>query len=90
MSSGATDTRLVLDGLEVSHRDPDGGSHGKPLLSDVSLSVDPGEFVALVGSSGSGKTLTAMSCLRLLPSGLGISGGSIQKGHESRCCAAWP
>lgn len=73
-------TRLVLDGLEVGHKAPDGGSSGKPLLSGVSLSVEPGEFVALVGSSGSGKTLTAMSCLQLLPSGLDITGGSIRLG----------
>ncbi|MGF9647927.1 ABC transporter ATP-binding protein [Pseudarthrobacter oxydans] len=73
-------TRLVLDGLQVSHKTPGAGTSGKPLLSNVSLSVEPGEFVALVGSSGSGKTLTAMSCLQLLPPGLGITGGSVRLG----------
>lgn len=73
-------TRLVLDCLEVGHKAPDGSMHGKPLLSGISLSVEPGEFVALVGSSGSGKTLTALSCLQLLPPGLGITGGSIRLG----------
>ncbi|YCQ22577.1 ABC transporter ATP-binding protein [Arthrobacter sp. Z1-9] len=71
---------LVLDGLQVSHTTSDGGASGRPLLTGVSLSVEPGEFVALVGSSGSGKTLTAMSCLQLLPPGLGITGGSIRLG----------
>jgi len=73
-------THLVLDGLQVSHRTPDAGTSGKPLLSNVSLSVEPGQFVALVGSSGSGKTLTAMSCLQLLPPGLAISSGSVRLG----------
>jgi peptide/nickel transport system ATP-binding protein len=71
---------LVLDGLHVSHATTNGGAPGRPLLTDVTLSVEPGEFVALVGSSGSGKTLTAMSCLQLLPPGLGITGGSIRLG----------
>ncbi|MHA7219325.1 ATP-binding cassette domain-containing protein [Arthrobacter sp. MDT1-48-3] len=69
---------LVLDGLDV--RTDSSGSRGAPLLDGVSLSVGPGEFVALVGGSGSGKTLTAMSCLRLLPPRLAITGGSIRLG----------
>ena len=73
-------TSLVLDGLQVSHKPTDGGTSGKRLLAGVSLSVEPGEFVALVGSSGSGKTLTALSCLQLLPPGLAITGGSIRLG----------
>jgi peptide/nickel transport system ATP-binding protein len=73
-------TRLVLENLAVGHKESDGGTSGKLLLSGVSLSVDPGEFVALVGSSGSGKTLTAMSCLQLLPPSLGIADGSIRLG----------
>ncbi len=80
MSGGTRNIGLVLDGLEVSHRAPDGGTHGSPILSGVSLSVDPGEFVALVGGSGSGKTLTAMSCLQLLPPSLDVTGGSIRLG----------
>jgi peptide/nickel transport system ATP-binding protein len=68
--------RLVVENLEVAHA----AHSGAPLLSGVSLSVDPGQFVALVGSSGSGKTLTAMSSLRLLPPQLQITGGSIRLG----------
>ena len=43
--------------------------------SDFSLNA--GEIAALVGESGCGKTLTALSIMRLLPPAVEISGGSI-------------
>lgn len=39
----------------------------QPLLTDISLAVQPGELVALVGSSGEGKSLLLQSALGLLP-----------------------
>ena len=49
-----------------------------PLIEDVSLAIGPGEVLGLVGESGCGKSITAMSILRLLPQPpLRISAGSI-------------
>jgi peptide/nickel transport system ATP-binding protein len=39
------------------------------LVDSVSFSVAPGEVLGVAGESGSGKTLTALSILRLLPPG---------------------
>ncbi|NRA44878.1 MAG: ABC transporter ATP-binding protein [Oligoflexales bacterium] len=36
-------------------------------VDDVSFSLNPGEVLGIVGESGCGKTLTALSCLNLLP-----------------------
>jgi len=47
---------------------------GRPLLSDVSLRVAPGERVGLIGESGSGKTMTALAALGLLPDGVAATG----------------
>lgn len=49
----------------------------KQALYDVSLSLEKGKTHALVGESGCGKTLTAMSILSLLPKTAEITSGEI-------------
>jgi len=49
----------------------------KQVLYNVSLSADKGEMLAIVGESGCGKTLTAMSILNLLPENAEIKSGQI-------------
>jgi peptide/nickel transport system ATP-binding protein len=47
-------------------------------IDGVNLYVDAGETLGIVGESGCGKTMTAMSIMRLLPNGGSIVGGSIK------------
>ncbi|MGC1184350.1 MAG: ABC transporter ATP-binding protein [Candidatus Dormiibacterota bacterium] len=47
-------------------------------VDGVSLSIEEGETLGLVGESGCGKTMTGMSIIRLLPPGGYIAGGSIK------------
>jgi peptide/nickel transport system ATP-binding protein len=47
-------------------------------VDGISLSVDPGETLGIVGESGCGKTMTALSIMNLLPTGGSIVGGSIR------------
>jgi peptide/nickel transport system ATP-binding protein len=50
-------------------------------VDDVSFTVHAGETLAVVGESGCGKTMTALSLMRLVPSPPGrIVGGSIKLG----------
>jgi peptide/nickel transport system ATP-binding protein len=44
------------------------------ILDNVSLEISPGEIVGLVGASGSGKSMTALAILRLLPPSARMSG----------------
>jgi peptide/nickel transport system permease protein len=48
-------------------------------VSDVSLSVQPGECVGIIGESGSGKSVTALSVMGLVASPPGvIAGGAVR------------
>ncbi|MEV6417821.1 ABC transporter ATP-binding protein [Kribbella sp. NPDC051718] len=58
---------LSVQGLTVTVRD-------KTLVADVNLTVGPGERVGLIGESGSGKSLTALSIIGLLPEDVHAAG----------------
>lgn len=58
---------LTLKGLSVR-------IDGRPVVKDVSLSLHPGEVVALVGASGSGKSLTGSALTGSLPGSASASG----------------
>lgn len=52
----------LLEFKNVSFRYPDAPEDQKPLIQEVNLRIEPGESVALIGITGSGKTtLTALS-----------------------------
>ena len=55
---------------------------GRTLLRDVDLRIGVGERVGLIGESGSGKSLTALSIMGLLAEGLETSGSILSRGEE--------
>ncbi|MEM9011324.1 MAG: dipeptide ABC transporter ATP-binding protein [Pseudomonadota bacterium] len=58
---------LMVEGLTL-------GIHGVPILDDVSLGVGEGEILGIIGESGSGKSMTALAVMGLLPEGAGAEG----------------
>ena len=65
-------TILSVTGLRV----------GDGLLDDITFTVGRGERVGLIGESGSGKSLTALSIMGLLPRGLSATGSVVLEGQE--------
>ena len=51
------------------------------VISDLSLTVNSGEILAIAGSSGSGKSLLAHAVLGLLPQNAAVSGEMLYKGQ---------
>ena len=70
--------------LEVKDLDIafDSGKNRVPKTDKVSFSVAPGEIVCLVGESGCGKSITALSILGLLSRQGHVTGGSIRFGGQ--------
>jgi peptide/nickel transport system ATP-binding protein len=65
---------LTIDNLQTQIRLRRSVVHA---IDGVSLSVQAGECLGIVGESGCGKTMTALSVMRLLPGGGEITGGTI-------------
>jgi peptide/nickel transport system ATP-binding protein len=66
---------LEVENLQTHFRTPDGVNRA---VDGVSFSVNAGETLAIVGESGCGKSVTAMSILRLIPEPPGKIAGAIR------------
>ncbi|MGH3862266.1 ABC transporter ATP-binding protein [Actinokineospora sp.] len=65
---------VAVDGLSVTLKNPGGG---RLVLRDVSLTLERGEALGLVGESGAGKSMTARAVAALLPANA-VATGSIR------------
>lgn len=65
---------LAIDGLRVEAVHPLGRT---ALVDGVSLTLNAGEVLALVGASGSGKSMTCAACLDVLPPGVRLVAGTV-------------
>lgn len=74
-------TLLEIEQLSVEIGDTR-RSGARRVLENVSLSVRYGEKIGIVGESGCGKSMTALSMMGLLPRGTAISGGAISFGGK--------
>lgn len=79
-----SETILEIHNLSVSFRMYESGLEQKELtvISDLHLTVRPGEIVAIAGSSGSGKSLLASAILGILPENATVRGHLHYKGSE--------
>jgi peptide/nickel transport system ATP-binding protein len=65
---------LAVDNLRTEFRSDDGAVAA---VQNLSLALNPGETLGIVGESGCGKSVTALSIMRLLPRNAGIAQGRI-------------
>ena len=61
---------LAVEHLQVCYT-------GKPVLEDVSLTIEPGQILGIVGESGSGKSTLIKAAMGLLDSDGAVTGGRI-------------
>ena len=67
MAARAAAPLLAIDALSVS-------IGGAKIIKNLSLAVGAGEIMGLVGASGSGKSMTALAIMRLLPATATLTG----------------
>ena len=74
-ASAVDEPLLSIEGFAI---DAVGRHANLRLVEDVSLSIERGEVLGLVGESGCGKSITALSVLRILPPPLAVVGGRLR------------
>jgi ABC-type branched-subunit amino acid transport system ATPase component len=74
----------TVDGVSLRTEELTSGYQGSPVIHDVSISVEPGKVVSIVGPNGSGKGTLLKSLVGLV----GIMSGKVFVGD--RDVTAWP
>lgn len=72
------DPLLKVRNLDVSVRDKKGREF--KIVDGISFDVQPGEVIALIGESGSGKTTISLGCMGYTRPGCHITGGTVDLG----------
>ncbi|WP_051196508.1 dipeptide/oligopeptide/nickel ABC transporter permease/ATP-binding protein [Jonesia quinghaiensis] len=72
---------LSVRNLHVGYHQADGST--THIVHGINLDVHAGEVLGLIGESGSGKTQTAFSIMRLLPAGGAITDGQVLWGGRN-------
>jgi peptide/nickel transport system ATP-binding protein len=75
----ATEPILAVEDLGVHFSTESGDVHA---VQGVSLTVAPGETLALVGESGSGKSTVALAAMGLLSGNATVTGSALVDGHQ--------
>ncbi|MBX2880620.1 MAG: dipeptide ABC transporter ATP-binding protein [Granulosicoccus sp.] len=75
VSNDAEVPLLSVDRLNLS-------IHDTVILSDISFKLHAGQTLGIIGESGSGKSMTALSIMQLLPRGARLHGNVRFDGHE--------
>jgi peptide/nickel transport system permease protein len=75
LTAVSKDALLVIDDLTVSVPGPDHDPTN--LVEGITMAVERGETVGIVGESGCGKTMTALAVLGLVPAPASVTGGRV-------------
>jgi len=75
---------LTVNDLSISFSQYDKGMRQKNLkvISNLNITINPGKILAIVGSSGSGKSLLAHAILGILPQNATVTGSIKYNGEE--------
>jgi peptide/nickel transport system ATP-binding protein len=82
-----SDQQLIVRNLNIAFQ----GQRERRVVEDLSFALKKGETLGIAGESGSGKSLTALAIMGLLPGAASVSGGEIlfeSGGKEVDICRA--
>jgi ATP-binding cassette subfamily B protein len=72
-AGGDVEGRVVFEGVTFSYLDADGKPNETPVLSDIDLVAEPGQVVAILGATGSGKS----TLVNLIARSYDVTGGRV-------------